>query len=271
MQRPDTLHQIFQRSFPAVDDDVVGERKARLARRLCRHDTLNNFPRQPAAGLHTGDLGVRVAVHHAHTVKLPVPLAGLHQKGHDEHHVTALRNPRPRLGFGTDNGMTDGFQTPARFGAAEHQVSHIRPVQRAIFGNDVRAESLADGFDGRSPGCGEIMCNDVSIDNGGTPAAQHVGNLALARPNAPCQTNLEHHPENPAQIKRYCTSVSSRITAAEGMQMKGPKASDSTLVPFSLASRATITPPSEAASNTPASGAHPAQAPTAASSFMSPP
>src|SRR5690606_8046646 len=270
MQRPDTLFESFQRGFPAVDDHIVGERQARLARCLCRHDTLNSCPRQPAAGLDAGHLRVGVAVHHTDPNQPFMPLARLYQQRHDKHDITALRNPRSGLGFSANHGMENGLQPLARLRAMERQFPHGGPVQSAVLCNDVWPKTLPYRFDGCPSGRGEVMCNDIGIDNGSTPGAEHVGNLALARTDSACEAHLEHE-RDPAQIKRYCTSVPSKITPAEGMEMKGPKGSDADPAPRILAVTAKKTPPRHAASMMPGKGPQPAHAPTAARSFISPP
>src|SRR5690606_7708050 len=114
-----------------------------------------------------------------------------------------------------------------------------------------------------------VVRNDVGVDDRSAPGGEHIGNLALSRPNATCQTDLVHA-AIPRQ-KRDCTTGTCASQSPAASERNGPKANAACRSAYPRWNSINKTPDAQAISSMEGRGAQPVHAPIAASSFMSPP
>src|SRR5262252_3983557 len=132
------------------------------------------------------------AVDDEHTVREIEIRAGFEEQRHDHDDVRAIGADYAFPRFGADRRVKNRLQLPACRAVTENQRAHLRAVERAVGGNVLRSESLAQRGNRRAAGRGELVRDAVGIDDAGAERLEHVYGGRFAGADAAGQADYEH-------------------------------------------------------------------------------
>ena len=195
MQRGELRIQLIE--IAAIDHHIVSDRQSFGARRLSRHDRPNLGGGQATARDDSRNLRRLVAIDDQD----PVDALAIRrrssrfdeQRNNQQDVRGGGRRPAARLAFAADQRVKNGLDSFFCRWIGKNQAAHCRPIESAIIAHDGRAKGGGNLPHGGALYTGQLMRNDVGIDQRGAETGQPVGNRALAAADAAGQANDQAH------------------------------------------------------------------------------
>ena len=97
------------------------------------------------------------------------------------------------FGLGEYKRMQDVFEPPLFGGIAKNEFAHSVAIKRALSIDEVSAKGVVYSRDCGAAGLGQLVRNEVGVDNARAECGKHIGNGTFAATDASCQSNQIVH------------------------------------------------------------------------------